>query len=120
MTAEQKIQIIELRKQGKSIKEIADETGVNESPIKKQLAAFKELGSYCICCGTPIPKSKYKPRKYCSAKCKFEYYKLHPEVTTKKTYHRLICQCCQREFLSYAKAKRKYCSKSCASKSRFK
>ena len=120
MTAEQKLDILRLRKEGMKTKDIAEKVRLSEPNVKKILHDVHDDETICLNCGAIIKKSKYKPRKYCSPKCKFEYYKLHPEITAKKTYHRLICQCCHREFLSYAKAKRKYCSKSCASKSRFK
>ena len=119
MTADKKLEILELSKSGMSLKKITEETGLSMSYVKKIVYGVDENQTYCLECGKIMTKSKYRPKKYCSAKCKREYYKKHPEILHKNKFHKLICPCCHHEFLSYGRSKRKYCSKQCSTKSRY-
>ena len=119
MTADKKLEILELSKSGVQLKDIAEKYEISISNVKKIVYSVNENQTYCLECGKIIEKSKFRPRKYCSAKCKREHYKKHPELLHKNKFHKLICPCCHHEFLSYGRSKRKYCSKQCSTKSRY-
>ena len=119
MTADKKLEILELSKSGVQLKDIAEKYKISISNVKKIVYSVNENQTYCLECGKIIEKSKFRPRKYCSAQCKREHYKKHPELLHKNKFHKLICPCCHREFLSYGRSKRKYCSKQCSTKSRY-
>ena len=118
MTPQEKNKMLELRRSGVSIKEIADKYNISISMAKKTLYSVKANEVYCIVCGKP---ARMGPRgtKFCCDKCKRKYYKEHPGYIKKKKYHKAICKCCGKEFEFYGRSHRDYCSKSCAKKHYF-
>ena len=83
MTADKKLEILELSKSGVQLKDIAEKYEISISNVKKIVYSVNENQTYCLECGKIIEKSKFRPRKYCSAKCKREHYKKHPELLHK-------------------------------------
>lgn len=119
MTPEKKLEIITLRNSGLSATSIATKLGIGVSGVKKIISSVSLEETICLNCGKVIPKGRRKPKKFCSDKCRYSYYNSHQELRHKKATITLICPCCHNVFTSYGKPKRKYCSRACASKSRF-
>ena len=118
-TNKEKETIFSLREQGYMLKEIAEMTGKSLSLVKKYVSENNKLTAVCINCGKRMEPGHFKPKKFCCDECKREYYKKHPECVHKKKFKKHICPYCGKDFLSYGKPNRKYCSKTCSSRSRF-
>jgi hypothetical protein len=76
---------------------------------------------FCQNCTRPLGKRtdfKQKSKKFCSDKCRMEWWKTHPEALDKKAIYHFVCQECGRAFESYGNANRKFCSRSCAARHR--
>lgn len=67
----------------------------------------------CLQCGKPvIQKSRHK-KKFCSFRCRLDYWNSHPEQVYRRAYYALVCQHCGKPFQSYGNAHRKFCCRSC-------
>lgn len=138
MTDEQKNKIIELRKNGAGYKAIASEIGLSRDAVRsfcksRNLSGFgvaavmniseqTENGNICPNCCKPITQPlKGRRKKFCSEKCRRDWWKEHPEKAAQKDtaqYH-LKCTYCGKEFISYGNKNRKYCSHYCYIHDRF-
>ena len=118
MTPQEKNKMLELRRSGVSIKDIADQYGISISMAKKTLYSVKPNEIYCIVCGHP---AKMGPRgtKFCCAKCKRQYYREHPGYVKHVKMHKGVCKHCGKEFEYYGRSHQEFCSKSCARKHYF-
>lgn len=107
MTDADKTQIIKLKANGYGYRKIAAELGFSENTIKSFL---KRNSDACIVCGTAVIG-----KKYCSDKCRMEWWRKHPHRTTGM----LECKCesCGKTFFAYPSKARRYCSKACYGKS---
>ena len=138
MTDEQKNKIIELRKNGAGYKAIATEVGMSRDAVRsfcknRNLSGFgvaavmnineqTENGNICPNCCKPIAQPhKGRRKKFCSEKCRRDWWKEHPENGTQKetAQYRLKCTYCGKEFISYGNKNRKYCSHYCYIHDRF-
>lgn len=119
MTTEQKLKIIELRNSGLTPKVISEKLGIGESYVKKIMYGVSLNETICLNCGKVMPKGSRRPKKFCSDKCRYSYNNSHQEILNKKAIRVLVCPCCHNKFTTYGKPKRKYCSRACASRSRF-
>ena len=97
MTPKEKNQLLELRRNGWSIKRLAELVRKSIPMIKKILYSVRPDEIYCIECGKPT-KRRNVTSKFCSKECKRKYYKKHPDYLKKKTIHTGICPCCHKEF----------------------
>lgn len=79
-------------------------------------------GTNCPQCFQPmVPNKTGRPKKFCSDRCRINWWKNHQEEHDKEqtAYEEMTCQCCGRSFLSYANPNRKYCSHACYIQIRF-
>ena len=68
----------------------------------------------CEECGALFEESKTgRTKRFCSDECRWRWWVKHKEIGKAKTY-RYECQYCGKEFISYVKEGRKYCSARCA------
>ena len=68
----------------------------------------------CPQCGKEIyQRAKSKPRKFCSEKCRYAWWRVHRFLGNSKAFNIHICQYCGREFEAYGNTKRKYCDRDC-------
>ena len=112
MTLSTKLEIIKLKENGKSYKEIAEIYGVSKSTISTIVQRNKaDEANKCICCGSRIKIAKIgRKRKFCSNKCKKIWWKEHGshskgiEVT---------CKNCGIRFVNYESRSRYFCSCEC-------
>ena len=77
---------------------------------------------YALCknCGTNLlHKPKAKPKKFCSSKCRQQWWKNNTDKINKLSVYYVICNHCGIEFESYGNRHRKYCNHECYIQSRF-
>ena len=136
MTDAQAAQIKELRLKGMGYRAIADALGLSRDIVRNHCKA-KGMGGYvaatvrnmqeraehsgiCICCGKEIAQQgNGRPRKFCSEKCRRQWWKTHPEEGNHKAMYTQVCARCGKEFTAYGNNHRKYCSHDCYIKARF-
>ena len=123
MTTAQKEQILSLRGKGKSYGAIADTLHLPKYTIKSYCrrncitqapGAEGEQNSFCDHCGQPLiqtPGSKHK--RFCSDRCRMQWWYRHSEEMQRKTVYYFTCPVCGKEFISYSTSKRVYCSRAC-------
>ena len=111
--------IIALREEGRSYREISEMTGCSPEYARTIWARSSRIvmpGSHadgmCKYCGKKLEETKItKPRQFCNDKCCDAYFNAKK---ARKPYI-LICEYCQREFVSYGVPKRRFCSRECQS-----
>ena len=128
MTDFQAKQIRELRLRGAGYKSIASAVGLSRDTVRNYCKSHGldgyasalvlnvkeqiESGTACLCCGK---------RKFCSDKCRREWWAAHPEAIKRKetAYYEATCACCGKTFRSYGNKNRRYCSHACYVQDRF-
>ena len=133
MTGEIKDQIIAMRAKGVGYRTIASELGITVDKVRyyckmNGLSGFANNillfdGKTCPLCGTPIeqPPGKGRKKKFCSDKCRREWWNKHPGAGNKNdsAFYPATCSCCGKDFKAYGNKHRKYCSRDCYIKARF-
>lgn len=120
MTDQQKKELIDLRVKGYGYKKISQMLGVTESTVSAYCQRNKLTFNGCKNCGKVMQKSKgTKPKKFCSDKCRWEWWNNHLGEVNRRANYDLICQHCGKRFVSYGNTKRKYCSHACYISDRF-
>ena len=126
MTTEEKTKIVEMRKQGCPYAKIAGILSLPEGTIKTYCRRTRlaneavEVSPVCKQCGCPIEiKEKYKPRQFCSDKCRAAWWYANHDPKAKTEYH-MTCACCGKAFVSAGNKTRKYCSHQCYIADRFR
>lgn len=133
MTEVQKQQILSLRKQGIGYVRIAQELCISPNTVKsycrrnnltkteeiEQILPVKENKEhFCLQCGIPIKQDpKRKLKKFCSDKCRMDWWNTHREMIQHSRLEDIICPNCHKPFKAYGD--RKYCSHSCYIQYRF-
>ena len=123
MTNEQKLQIVAYRKAGMGYKQIAKKldlsansvksycrrNGLNNETLEQSLPE-----SACENCGKSVGQQKGKKKKrFCSDKCRNQWWNSHLDQVKRKAVYEYICPTCSKPFSVYGNAKRKYCSHAC-------
>ena len=130
MTAEQRIQIGNLRAAGLGYKKIAEQMGISENTVKTycrrhglggnvaQQAKNENIDeSHCHCCGVVIRQiPRRKKKKFCSDKCRNKWWNSHLNLVNRKAVYSFECPTCKKSFTAYGNANRKYCSHECYAK----
>lgn len=120
MTDDERKIIRVLRKQGLGYKKIANETGVSVNTVKtfiKREEAKTINKSCCLNCGETIVQQLHKKqRKFCSDKCRSEWWTKHPENRKEMPYSH-TCLYCGKVFSSDRPVSQ-YCSISCFAEAR--
>lgn len=122
-----KTEIIRLRKNGLSYKDISIFLNMSINTIKsvcRRLKVEKQSidtnRSICLLCKASLAHiNGKKEKKYCSDNCRMKWWNAHLDKVNKKSYSEHICLNCQKPFQSYANTKRKYCSHACYIVARF-
>ena len=131
MTSMQRQRIEFLRGRGESYAAIAHTLDISENTIKSFCrrnglgASYIEdhqpvkVDEVCANCGRLLMHTPGAKRKrFCSDKCRMAWWAKHPEAVKRKAVYHFICPACGTEFKAYGNAKRKYCSRACASSAR--
>lgn len=67
----------------------------------------------CPQCGKPVTQRSGHKKKFCSDRCRMEYWNSHQDQVLRKAYYTLVCKNCGRTFRCYSNAHRKFCCRSC-------
>ncbi|MDL2292561.1 helix-turn-helix domain-containing protein [Acholeplasma sp. OttesenSCG-928-E16] len=117
MTNQEKEQILKLREEGLSYREIAKTLNLPFTSVSSFIArqnTNKSNTEICKNCGIKLSQTKgHRKKIFCSEKCRRFWWKSNPDKRNLKAYHECKCEQCGKSFLSYSKADRKYCSYSC-------
>ena len=116
MKPQDKITIDNLRLEGKSAGEIAMLLHISPNTVYSHIRRHPAIPDTVCCtnCGKPVQQSQHhRMKKFCSDKCRMQWWKEHPESLQKKAYYALTCQQCGKEFQSYGNKERKYCCREC-------
>lgn len=135
MTGEQKQTILQMRRQGMSYGQISDSLDISKNTIKsfcrrnhlqewpaavKEVQIKTEYNDICQQCGKQLKQEQnYKPKRFCSDKCRFAWWGANRDKVNRKAFYHLLCICCGRAFESYGNKNRKYCGHACYIKDRF-
>ena len=127
MTNEPKMLIVSLRAEGLGYRRVADRLGISENTVKSFCRRQKNApqvkvpaGSVCKCCGAPIEQTPgRKEKKFCSDKCRREWWNSHLDQVDRRAIYEITCPGCGKHFTVYGNAKRKYCSHECYVAHRF-
>ena len=136
MTDFEAAQVKEMRLKGMGYRAIAEALGLSRDIVRNHCKA-KGMGGYvaatvknlkerevqngiCLCCGKKTEQpGTGRPRKFCSEKCRRQWWKAHPEAGNQKAVYTQVCARCGKEFTAYGNSHRKYCSHDCYIKARF-
>lgn len=134
MTEEQKARIQKLRVDGYGYTKIARMLGLSENTVKsfcrrkglngvaseKVTVPADHEKHFCLCCGTEVAQNPgRKEKKFCSDRCRNQWWNSHLEQVNRKAVYEYICPCCKKPFTAYGNKNRKYCSHECYIKDRF-
>lgn len=137
MTDTQAAQVKELRLKGMGYRAVAEALGLSRDIVRNYCktnglggyaaAAMRNVqereadGNICLCCGRElIQQENGRPRKFCSEKCRRQWWKTHPEEGNQKAMYTKACARCGKEFTAYGNNHRKYCSHDCYIRARFR
>ena len=67
----------------------------------------------CPQCGKTVIQRTGHKKKFCSDRCRTDYWKAHQERVSRKAYYSRVCKNCGRTFRCYGNAHRKFCCRSC-------
>lgn len=130
MTNNEKQRIEYMRAKGESYAAISAALGISQNTVKSycrrnNLGAgyIKETqaatATVCENCGKPLIHTPgAKKRRFCSDKCRMDWWANHPEAVNRKAVYHFTCETCGEEFTSYGNAHRRYCSRACYGLSR--
>lgn len=123
MTNEQKLLIEAYRRNGVGYKQIAKELELSPNSVKSYCRrnnlsneALKQNDeeSSCEQCSKIIQQIKGRKRKrFCSDKCRNQWWNSHLEQVKRKAVYEYVCPVCSKAFSVYGNSKRKYCSHAC-------
>lgn len=118
-----KERIVELRRRGTSYKQISETTGVPTGSVKticRRTPADDDLRQEGLCdqCREPL-KADAQSRRFCSAKCRLNWWHAHPERLNRRAIYTFTCAGCQDQFSAYGNKARKYCTHACYVQTRF-
>ena len=134
MTSSQKQAIQEQRSRGLTFLQIAESLGLSINTIKS-FCRRNLMGAcsasidtenvinkgLCKHCGKQLKHiDKAKPKTFCHDECRRVWWNSHRNQMNRKAVYRLICACCGEAFESYGNVHRKYCSRACYIRARFR
>jgi len=133
MTDEQRKEIRELREKGLGYVRIGRVLGISENTVRSYCRRHGLSGTnvkvepieqknirYCRNCGRPVEQTPgRKEKKFCSDKCRMDWWNSHPELVNRKATYEFVCAYCRKPFTAYGNANRKYCSHECFIADRF-
>lgn len=113
-----KSQVEQLRNNGLGYKRIASVLGVSVNTVKsicqRNHIERNQTEEGCKFCGGALYHIKgKKKKKYCSDNCRLKWWNSHPSKVNKKAYYEYQCATCQKCFIAYGQATRKFCSHQC-------
>jgi len=120
MNHKDKLTILSMRGKGLTYGKIADKLDMPLNTVKSICRRETEKKKRCRNCRRPLTqKSEGRPRAFCCAECRIQWWREHSDQVERKAYYRLICAGCGCQFESYGHKERKYCSHKCYIDHRF-
>jgi DNA-binding CsgD family transcriptional regulator len=120
MTIQEKNSILILRSQGLTYWQIGDRLGLSMNTVKSFCRRAQAKKAVCRNCGQPLTQvRRQKPKTFCGAHCRENWWKRHRGQMKRKAFYRIYCAHCGKAFLSYGNKRRKYCSHRCYVQERF-
>lgn len=129
MTDKQKQIIRRMRQAGLPYSRIADTVGLSLNTVKSfcrregievSVASHEEDSAVCKYCGRPLEhRPGKKQKRFCSDKCRSDWWNRNRVWANRKGVRRLICRCCGAVFNSYGNKQRKYCGRGCYIRGRY-
>lgn len=116
-------EVIALQKQGLGYRRIAAALGLSPNTVKDYCKRHPYIPAQKSCqqCGIPIVNTPHKrEKKFCSDRCRMEWWNSHPELVNRQSVYHLVCCRCGKPFDAYGKASQKYCSRACYAEARRK
>lgn len=118
----QKEELINLKNEGRSYKEMASALFISEGAIKsffrREKLRAEEFYSVCKYCGTPLTK-RLGNKKFCSDVCRYTWWHKNSKDNRECTKVNR-CKNCNKDFKCYDNKDRKYCSHACYIADRFR
>ena len=109
MTEKEKRTILDMRAAGKQYKEISAVLGIEVSALKVFVHRQKHKDvRRCELCKKVLPKDARKTQRFCSDKCRNDWWYSHQGELQGERLTTFICAVCGKGFTSYKQAK--YCS----------
>lgn len=121
MNTNQQNKIRELRMLGETYSAIAANVDLSENTVKSfcRRNNIAENIDICPVCSHALTHIHGKRKKrFCSDKCRMEWWRTHQDKLNKKAVYAFLCQNCGKAFNAYGNSKRKYCSRACYGASR--
>ena len=116
MRLQDKIVINNMRMEGHTPSVIAAKLGIPASTVRSFIHRNPEVPNtkQCLQCGRPVlqPKGR-REKKFCSDRCRMDWWNSHQDAVNRKAYYTLACEYCGKEFESYGNKNRKYCCRAC-------
>lgn len=76
--------------------------------------------STALCCGKPVRQNPgRKQKRFCSDICRNKWWNSHLDLVKRKANYEIVCLGCEKPFVVYGNANRKYCSHKCYVEHRF-
>lgn len=114
-----KDKVVELKEQGMINSEIANLLDIPINTVRSIWYRSGRANTYvnektCLNChGNLIQIGKGRKKKFCSDKCRLEWWNKNSNKLRKKAYYKRKCLYCGREFELYGRPHAKYCSHIC-------
>jgi len=120
MTEKDKHTILSLRGKGLTYGQIGKKLDIPSNTVKSLCRRESEKKKRCRNCRQLLaPYGGGRPREFCCDECRINWWKKHPDRVQRKTFYRLTCVGCSKEFDSYGHKERKYCCHRCYIADRF-
>lgn len=121
MTNYEKEKIKELRLRGLGYGKISEILKLSKSTISSYCKSLDSELSQCLFCNAKIKQTRgHRQKKYCSNKCRSDYWKLHKDDIKRTPSFEVQCATCHKTFLTYKSLHHKYCSWDCFCKMKTK
>ena len=116
MRLQDKIVINNMRLEGHTPSVIAAKLGIPASTVRSFIHRNPDVPNtkQCLQCGRHVlqPKGR-REKKFCSDRCRMDWWNSHQDAVNRKAYYTLTCEYCGKEFESYGNKNRKYCCRAC-------
>lgn len=89
-----------------------------EINLPENTSDIARVEGVCEHCKTDLPGGE-QARRFCSAKCRLDWWHQHPERLDRKALYSFTCAHCGQPFMAYGNRNRKYCSHACYVQARF-
>ena len=115
MTDQEQAAVIRMARAGAGYKKIASHLGLPVNTVKSYCRrATTKVDAVCLNCGTPIVQPMHrKVKRFCSDRCRMQWWNDHRDKIKHRSAVKVTCRFCGKEFESYGKQQRVYCSREC-------